>query len=80
VTACITLVIIPSLIDDVFSAYRREPWAVFSTHTCWQHLLGITRQQSKDHGVLADVFGSTMTSRLSDIVDDSKRIFVKVIV
>ena len=60
------------------SCCRRESWTIFSTYTCWQHLLGITRQQSRDHSVLSDVYTNSMNQRLSDVCEDSRRLYTKV--
>ncbi|XP_064605017.1 SLIT-ROBO Rho GTPase-activating protein 3-like isoform X2 [Liolophura sinensis] len=49
----------------------------FSTYTCWQHLLDITKKQSHDHGVLSSICNNQMVQRLNDIVDNSQRIVKK---
>ena len=76
------LLLVPKV--DTFRYYccmsccRRESWSIFSTYTCWQHLLGITRQQSRDHSVLSDVYTNSMNQRLSDVCEDSRRLYTKV--
>jgi len=44
----------------------------------WQTLLETTRRQSHDHSVLAEVYGSIMVSKLTDLVDDMQRVHKKV--
>ncbi|XP_067937833.1 SLIT-ROBO Rho GTPase-activating protein 1-like isoform X2 [Watersipora subatra] len=56
---------------------KRESWMIMSTYTCWQHIIGITKQQSRDHSVLSDVYGNAMFQRLADINEDSRRLFCK---
>ncbi|KAL4227144.1 SLIT-ROBO Rho GTPase-activating protein 1 [Mactra antiquata] len=56
---------------------RREHWDKFSTFHCWSQLLEITRKQSHDHGILAEICGSHVYNRLSEIQDNSQRIFKK---
>jgi hypothetical protein len=60
--------------------FRREHWDKFSTFNCWSQLLEITRKQSHDHGILAEICGSHVFNRLSEIQENSQRIFKKVIV
>ncbi|XP_053377967.1 SLIT-ROBO Rho GTPase-activating protein 1-like isoform X3 [Mercenaria mercenaria] len=56
---------------------KREHWDKFSTFNCWSQLLEITRKQSHDHGILAEICGSHVFNRLSEIQDNSQRIFKK---
>lgn len=56
---------------------KREHWDKFSTFNCWTQLLDITRKQGHDHGILADICGNHVTSRLSEILDNSHRVFKK---
>ncbi|XP_060578641.1 SLIT-ROBO Rho GTPase-activating protein 1-like [Ruditapes philippinarum] len=56
---------------------KREHWDKFSTFNCWSQLLEITRKQSHDHGILAEICGSHVFNRLSEIQENSQRIFKK---
>ncbi|XP_071121830.1 SLIT-ROBO Rho GTPase-activating protein 3-like isoform X3 [Mytilus edulis] len=54
---------------------KREHWSLFSTFTCWQQLLDITKKESRDHGSYGDVCNNQLAHRLGDIIDNSRRIF-----
>ena len=54
---------------------KREHWSLFSTFTCWQQLLDITKKESKDHGLLGDICSNQLAPRLCNIIDNSRRIF-----
>ncbi|BFZ08300.1 hypothetical protein BsWGS_11339 [Bradybaena similaris] len=56
---------------------KQEQWTTMSTSACWKHLLGITRKQGQDHQAIAEIYSSHMVSRLSEIMDNSQRIFRK---
>ncbi|ESO99728.1 hypothetical protein LOTGIDRAFT_141691, partial [Lottia gigantea] len=56
---------------------KQEQWATFSTYACWKHLLGITRKQSQDHQKIGEIYNNQMMTRLTEIVDNSQRIFKK---
>ncbi|XP_052282439.1 SLIT-ROBO Rho GTPase-activating protein 1-like isoform X2 [Dreissena polymorpha] len=56
---------------------RRENWDKFSTFNCWSQLLEITRRQSHDHGILAEICGTHVYNRLADIQENSQRLFKK---
>lgn len=55
--------------------FRKDTTPTYSAYNCIQSLINITKQQSRDHGALSDIYSNSMTSRLQDIVDDHKRIF-----
>jgi phage terminase large subunit-like protein len=44
---------VPVHFDCLIIFFRREHWSLFSTFTCWQQLLDITKKESKDHGLTA---------------------------
>ncbi|WAR26158.1 SRGP3-like protein [Mya arenaria] len=54
---------------------KREHWDKFSTFNCWSQLLEITRKQSHDHGILAEICGQHVHNRLAEIQDNSQRLF-----
>ncbi|XP_013412995.1 SLIT-ROBO Rho GTPase-activating protein 1 isoform X3 [Lingula anatina] len=54
---------------------RRESWHLYSTYTCWQHLLAMTKKQSKDHGTVGDIYGNIMVQRLSEVMEDAQRMY-----
>lgn len=56
---------------------KREHWSLFSTFTCWQQLLDITKKESRDHGSFGDVCNNQLVQRLGDIIDNSRRIFYR---
>ena len=62
----------------VIVVFRRESWDKFSTFNCWSQLLEITRKQSHDHGILAEICNNQVISRLTEVLDNSQRIFRKV--
>ena len=67
-----------SCITMCFFVFRREHWDKYSTFNCWSQLLEITRKQSHDHGILAEICGSHVVNRLIEIQENSQRIFKKV--
>lgn len=76
---CKYILMILHFIIFLFFSSRREHWHLFSMYTCWQNLLNITKKQSHDHNVLSEICNNQMVTRLQDIVDNSQRIFKKVI-
>ena len=59
--------------------FRRELWPGYSTYTIWQTLLGTTRKLGRDHAVLAELYSTHMSNRLTELVDDVQRIYKKVL-
>jgi len=59
--------------------FRRELWPGYSTYTIWQTLLGTTRKLGRDHGVLAELYSTHMSNRLTELLDDVQRIYKKVL-
>lgn len=43
-------------------------------------LLHVTRTQSREHAILADIYSDSMNSRLLEVADDHRRMFSKVII
>ncbi|XP_067937125.1 SLIT-ROBO Rho GTPase-activating protein 1-like isoform X2 [Watersipora subatra] len=56
---------------------KKENTPQYSAYHCIQNLGNITKQQSRDHSLLSDIYSTSMSSRLQDIIEDHKRIFVK---
>lgn len=54
---------------------KREQWHLFSTYSCWQHLISSTKRQSKDHAALADIYANNMVNRCTHTVEDIQRIY-----
>jgi len=52
---------------------------LFSLYNCWQELINETKKESQEHGVLAEVYNSHITTRLSMVMDDLQRIYKQVI-
>ena len=52
---------------------------MFSVSNCWQHLISETKKQSKEHAILADIYNTHVTTRLSYVGDDLQRIYKQVI-
>ena len=63
---------------NLWHVCRREHWDKFSTFNCWSQLLEITRKQSHDHGILAEICGQHVYNRLAEIQDNSQRLFRRV--
>lgn len=54
---------------------KREQWHLFSTYACWQHLIQRTKQCSRHHSVLADIYNNNLSNRFSSAIDDVQRIY-----
>lgn len=54
---------------------KRETWMVFSTFGCWQQLVNITKKESRDHGLMGELYGVTMATKLGEIAEDLRRLF-----
>jgi hypothetical protein len=59
---------------------RRESWPGYSTYTMWQTLLSTSRKLGRDHAVLADLYSTQMSTKISELTDDVQRIYKKVFV
>ncbi len=57
---------------------RRELWPGYSTYTAWQTLLSSTKRQSKDHQVMGELYGSQMSNRFTELMEDIQRMYKKV--
>ena len=57
------------------SVYRKDLTPTYSAIGCIQNLANITKQQSRDHSILHDIYSSAMCSRLQEVMDDHRRIF-----
>ncbi|CAH1969108.1 unnamed protein product [Acanthoscelides obtectus] len=54
---------------------KREQWPLFSSYTCWQQLVTQTKNLSRDHAALAEVYSAHLVSRLSQVMEDVQRIY-----
>ncbi|XP_069141663.1 SLIT-ROBO Rho GTPase-activating protein 1-like isoform X3 [Argopecten irradians] len=54
---------------------KREHWSMFSTMSCWQQLLDITKKESRDHGVMSEICNNQLVQRMGHIIDNSQRIY-----
>lgn len=58
--------------------FRREQWPLFSSYACWQQLVTQTRNLSRDHSALAEVYSTHLVARLSQVMEDVQRIYKRV--
>ncbi|KAL3290004.1 hypothetical protein HHI36_023380 [Cryptolaemus montrouzieri] len=56
---------------------KREQWPLFSSYTCWQQLVDQTKNLSKDHVALSEVYSTHLVARLSQVMEDVQRIYKK---
>ncbi|XP_019875218.1 SLIT-ROBO Rho GTPase-activating protein 1 [Aethina tumida] len=54
---------------------KREQWPLFSTYTCWQELVTQTKNLSRDHAALSEVYSNLLVSRISQVMEDVQRIY-----
>ncbi|CAG9864812.1 unnamed protein product [Phyllotreta striolata] len=54
---------------------KREQWSLFSSYTCWQQLVAQTKNLSKDHAALSEVYSNHLVNRLSQVMEDVQRIY-----
>lgn len=54
---------------------KKDPAMGYSTHSMWQMLMETTRQQSRNRGFISDILHPVVVSKLSDITDDTQRIY-----
>lgn len=57
---------------------RREQWSLFTSYSCWQQLVLQTKNLSKDHGALSELYSTHLVSRLSQVTEDVQRIYKRV--
>uniref|UniRef100_A0A6I8PM33 Rho GTPase activating protein 4 n=1 Tax=Ornithorhynchus anatinus TaxID=9258 RepID=A0A6I8PM33_ORNAN len=57
-------------------SFRKDQNLLSSVH-CWYMLLNQTRQESRDHGVLSEMYGTSLTPRLLHISEDVGRLVKK---
>ncbi|KAK9758819.1 Variant SH3 domain [Popillia japonica] len=54
---------------------KREQWPLFSSYACWQQLITQTRNLSRDHVALSEVYSTHLVSRLAQVMEDVQRIY-----
>lgn len=54
---------------------KREQWPLFSSYSCWQQLVAQTRNLSRDHVALSEVYSTHLVSRLGQVMEDVQRIY-----
>ncbi|CAH1103499.1 unnamed protein product [Psylliodes chrysocephalus] len=54
---------------------KREQWPLFSSYTCWQQLVAQTKNLSRDHAALSEVYSTHLVARLSQVMEDVQRIY-----
>ncbi|KAL1129740.1 hypothetical protein AAG570_012684 [Ranatra chinensis] len=54
---------------------KREQWSLFSSYSCWQQLVTQTRNLSKDHAALSEIYSVHIVSKLSQVIEDIQRIY-----
>ncbi|XP_067001603.2 SLIT-ROBO Rho GTPase-activating protein 1 isoform X2 [Anabrus simplex] len=54
---------------------KREQWPLFSSYSCWQQLITQTKNLSKDHAALSEVYSTHLVSRLAQVMEDVQRIY-----
>ncbi|XP_015365720.1 PREDICTED: SLIT-ROBO Rho GTPase-activating protein 1-like [Diuraphis noxia] len=54
---------------------KREQWSLFTSYSCWQQLVLQTKNLSKDHGALSELYSTHLVSRLSQVTEDVQRIY-----
>ncbi|XP_018578862.1 SLIT-ROBO Rho GTPase-activating protein 1-like isoform X3 [Anoplophora glabripennis] len=54
---------------------KREQWPLFSSYACWQQLVTQTKNLSRDHVALSEVYSTHLVSRLSQVMEDVQRIY-----
>lgn len=57
---------------------RKEQWSLFTSYSCWQQLVLQTKNLSKDHGALSELYSTHLVSRLSQVTEDVQRIYKRV--
>ncbi|XP_049830329.1 SLIT-ROBO Rho GTPase-activating protein 1-like isoform X2 [Schistocerca gregaria] len=54
---------------------KREQWPLFSSYSCWQQLITQTKNLSKDHAVLSDIYSTHVVGRFTQVAEDVQRIY-----
>ncbi|CAH1121410.1 unnamed protein product [Ceutorhynchus assimilis] len=54
---------------------KREQWPLFSSYVCWQQLVTQTKNLSRDHVALSEVYSTHLVSRLGQVMEDVQRIY-----
>ncbi|KAF5285233.1 hypothetical protein FQR65_LT13297 [Abscondita terminalis] len=54
---------------------KREQWPLFSSYACWQQLVTQTKNLSRDHGALSEVYSTHLVNRLYQVMEDVQRIY-----
>ncbi|XP_060536893.1 SLIT-ROBO Rho GTPase-activating protein 1-like isoform X2 [Cylas formicarius] len=54
---------------------KREQWPLFSSYACWQQLVTQTKNLSRDHVALSEVYSTHLVSRLAQVMEDVQRIY-----
>ena len=57
---------------------KRESWSTFSSTEVWLQMVENTRRVGKDHAALAEILGTDIPSRCSNISEDLGRIYRQV--
>lgn len=63
---------------EIIINFRREQWPLFSSYACWQQLVTQTRNLSRDHVALSEVYSTHLVSRLAQVMEDVQRIYKRV--
>nr|CAD7261283.1 unnamed protein product [Timema shepardi] len=53
----------------------REQWPLFSSYSCWQQLVTQTKNLSRDHAALSEVYSTHLVGRLAQVMEDVQRIY-----
>ncbi|XP_065165014.1 SLIT-ROBO Rho GTPase-activating protein 1-like isoform X3 [Atheta coriaria] len=54
---------------------KRDQWSLFSSYACWQQLVTQTKNLSRDHVALSEVYSTHLVSRLGQVMEDVQRIY-----
>ncbi|CAB0031918.1 unnamed protein product [Trichogramma brassicae] len=57
------------------SSQEREQWPLFSSYSCWQQLINETKNLSRDHAALSEVYSTHLVARLNQVMEDVQRIY-----
>nr|CAD7588998.1 unnamed protein product [Timema genevievae] len=69
------LVTVSRLTNHVRLYDRREQWPLFSSYSCWQQLVTQTKNLSRDHAALSEVYSTHLVGRLAQVMEDVQRIY-----
>ncbi|KAL4646128.1 SLIT-ROBO Rho GTPase-activating protein 3-like [Arapaima gigas] len=62
------------LTERLTARTKRKEQSEQSVAQCWQVLLNMTRQESRDHGAMSECYSYTLTQRLSHCMEDTQRL------